>query len=126
MKLEMQYKGNHYKESAWKNQQGAIHTYTGYSMHGHIVGCELPALDSLCRARVVKKAQSIMSNPGHPVHELFVMLSLGRRLRASKSGCKRTQVHDSFYFRATLMLFDPTNLFKFHFIVYTWCIYIWQ
>ena len=30
----------------------------------------MPTLDSLYRARVVKKAQSIMSDPGHPAHEL--------------------------------------------------------
>ena len=60
----------------------------------HIVGCELPTLDSLYRARVVKKAQSIMSDPGHLAHQLFEMLPLGRRLRALKSGSKCT--HDSF------------------------------
>ena len=42
-------------------------------------GCDLPTLDSLYRARVVKKAQSIMSDPGHPAHELFVMLPSGRQ-----------------------------------------------
>ena len=43
----------------------------------------------------VKKAQSIMSDPGHLAHELLVMLPSGRRLRALKSGSKRT--HDTFY-----------------------------
>ena len=47
-----------------------------------IVGCELSTLDNLYRARVVKKAESIMSDPGHPAHELFDMLPSGRRLRA--------------------------------------------
>ena len=44
-----------------------------------IVRCELPTLDSLYRAGVVKRAQSIMFNPGHPAHELFVMFPSGRR-----------------------------------------------
>ena len=56
---------------------------------------ELRNLDSLYRERVVKKAQSIMSDPGHPVHELFVMLPSSRRLRSLTPGSKR--VHDSFY-----------------------------
>ena len=64
---------------------------------GRIVGCELPTLDNLHRARVVKEAQSIMSDPDHLAHKLFVMLPSGRRLRcrALKSGSKHT--HDSFY-----------------------------
>ena len=60
-----------------------------------IVGYELPTLDNLYSARVVKKAQSTVSKPGHPVHELFEMLPSGRRLKALKSGSKHT--HDSFY-----------------------------
>ena len=93
--------------------------------------------DTLCRARVVKKAHSVMSDPGHLAPELFVMLPLGRRLRALKSGSKHT--HDSFYptavhtmndtffhtflndtdyFSASLVLFYPTDLFRFH------CVYL--
>ena len=46
-----------------------------------IVRCELPALDNLQIARVVKRAQSIMSDPDHPAHELFVMLTSGRKVK---------------------------------------------
>ena len=60
-----------------------------------IVGRQLPTLDTLYRARVVKKAQSIMSDPDHPAYEQFVMLPSGRRLTTLTSGSKRT--HDIFY-----------------------------
>ena len=60
-----------------------------------IVRCELPTLDNLYRARGVKKAQSIMSDPDPPAHELFVIFPLGRRLRVLKSGSKRNR--DSFH-----------------------------
>ena len=58
-----------------------------------IVGCELPSLHDLYRARVVKKARSIMSDPSHPAHGLFEELPSGRRLKILKSDSKRT--HDS-------------------------------
>ena len=68
-----------------------------------IVGCELPSLD-LYRARVVKKARSIMSDPSHPAHGLFEELPSGRRLKTLKSGSKRT--HDSFYPTAVRIVND--------------------
>ncbi|KAK7089637.1 hypothetical protein V1264_024159 [Littorina saxatilis] len=50
-----------------------------------VIGCDLPSLDSLFSARVVKKSQNIIHDPTHPAFCLFQPLPSGRQFRAIKT-----------------------------------------
>ena len=67
-----------------------------------IIGSELPALSSLYRTRLQRRAQRIIQDSTHPAHNLFELLPSGRRYRVIRSKIERMK--NSFFCRAVLAL----------------------
>jgi len=67
-----------------------------------IIGSELPALSSLNRTRLQRRAQRIIQDSTHPAHNLFELLPSGRRYRVIRS--KTERMKNSLFCRAVLAL----------------------
>ncbi len=67
-----------------------------------IIGATLPSILDIFLARCSSKASSIMKDPTHPSHNLFQLLTSGRRYRSIKAGSVR--LLNSFFLQAVRAL----------------------
>ncbi len=67
-----------------------------------IIGCEVPSLTEIYKARLQKKGRKILKDPSHPANCLFNFLPAQRRLRCIKT--RKTRFQNSTYPQAVRLL----------------------
>ena len=68
----------------------------------HIIGCSLPSLDTIWRARAVRRACSICNDIFHPANELFELLPSNKRFKCI--GARTSRLQKSFFPSALRLL----------------------
>ena len=63
-----------------------------------IIGCEVPTLQDLYDARLIRKATSILNDETHPAHTIFQPLPSGKRFRTIYAKTERAR--NTFFYRA--------------------------
>ena len=84
-----------YKWEKGLHRQKNTHTHTHTHTHtqiqrvtgtaGMVISCSLPSLDAIASSWCVSRAKNLVRDHFHPTHQLFSMLTTGRRYRLIKS-----------------------------------------